>query len=104
YKAAGWPTSTCVGEVAAALFWGPTPVQDAIRRCELLLRDDALDLPGAAYLRAFLGGLVAQKDEFDRARALVHGAQATLQDLGLRAAAGTYCAPLLGEVELLAGA
>jgi tetratricopeptide (TPR) repeat protein len=103
YKAVGWPTSTCVGEVAAALFWGPTPVQDAIRRCELLLRDDALDLPGAAYLRAFLGGLVAQKDEFDRARALLDAAQATLQDLGLRAAADTYCAPLLGEVELLAG-
>jgi tetratricopeptide (TPR) repeat protein len=78
-------------------------VQDAIRRCDLLLRDDALDLPGAAYLRAFLGGLVAQEDDFDRARSLVNSARASLLDLGLRAAADTYCAPLLGEIELLAG-
>jgi class 3 adenylate cyclase/tetratricopeptide (TPR) repeat protein len=103
YKAAGWPTSTCVGEVAAALYWGPTPVEDAIRRCELFLQDEALDLPGAAYLRAFLGGLVAQHHDFDRARARVGSARTTLEDLGMRAAAETYCTPLLGEIELLAG-
>src|SRR6266545_3637328 len=103
YKAVGWPTSTCVGEIAAALYWGPTPVEEAARRCEFLLRDEALDLPGAAYLRAFLGGLVAQGLEFDRARELVDSARTTLEDLGLRAATDTYCTPVLGEIELWAG-
>jgi tetratricopeptide (TPR) repeat protein len=103
YKAVGWPTSTCVGEIAAALYWGPTPVEGAVRRCELLLRDETLDLPGTAYLHAFLGGLVAQRLEFDRARELVDSARTTLEDLGLRAATDTYCAPVLGEIELLAG-
>ena len=26
YRAAAWPTSTCLGEIATALYWGPTPV------------------------------------------------------------------------------
>jgi len=103
YKAVGWPTSTCVGEIAAALYWGPTPVEDAVLRCESLLLDETLDLPGAAYLRAFLGGLLAQRQEFDRARERVQSAGTTLEDLGLRAATDTYCTPVLGEIELLAG-
>jgi DNA-binding SARP family transcriptional activator/tetratricopeptide (TPR) repeat protein len=103
YKAVGWPMSTCVGEIAAALYWGPTPVEDAVLRCESLLRDETLDLPGTAYLNAFLGGFVAQQQEFERARELVDSARATLEDLGLRAATDTYCTPVLGEVELLAG-
>jgi len=103
YKAVGWPTSTCVGEIAAAMYWGPTPVDVAVLRCESLLRDETLDLPGTAYLRAFLGGLVAQQQEFERARELVDSARTTLEDLGLRAAIDTYCTPLLGEIELLAG-
>jgi DNA-binding SARP family transcriptional activator len=103
YKAVGWPASTCVGEIAAALYWGPTPVADAVLRCESLLDDKTLDLPGTAYLYAFLGGLVAQQQEFDRARELVSSARATLEELGLRAATDTYCAPVLGEIELLAG-
>jgi hypothetical protein len=103
YKAAGWPTSTCVGEIAAALYWGPARIDDAVRRCELLLRDDRLDLQGEAYVRAFLGGLIAQRHEFDRARQLVDAARASLDDLGMLAAAETYCLPVLGDVELLAG-
>ena len=71
-----------------------------MRRCESLLRDETLDLPGTAYLRAFLGGLVAQRQEFDRARELVDSARTTLEDLGLRAATDTYCTPVLGEIEL----
>ena len=66
YRAVGWPTSTCVGEIAAALYWGATPVDAAALRCEELLDDETLDLPGAAYLRAFLGGLPAQHGGFDR--------------------------------------
>jgi DNA-binding SARP family transcriptional activator len=101
-KAAAWPTSTSVGELAAALYWGPTPVRDAVRRCEQLLRDE----PGPAtnaYLHSFLGGLVAQQDDFERARELVRSAQDALDDLGLRSAVLTYCRTVLGEIELLGG-
>jgi DNA-binding SARP family transcriptional activator len=102
YRAAAWPTSTCVGEIAAALYWGPTPVGDAVARCEQLLRDESSPVAGA-YLQSFLGGLVAQRDEFERARDLVGSARGTLEDLGLRSSVLTYCSTVLGEIELLAG-
>ena len=103
YRLAGWPISSCVGEIAAALYWGPARVDDAVHRCDLLLQDERLDLPGNAYLRVFLGGLVAQRHEFDRARELAQSAKATLEELGMQAATDTYCLPVLGEIELLAG-
>ena len=103
YRAAGWPTSVCLGEIAVALYWGPTPVPEAIAHCEKLLREESADRVGAAYLRTFLGGLFAQEGDFERARTLVESARATLEDLGHRAAALTYCATVSGEIELLAG-
>lgn len=103
YRAAKWPTSICLGEIAVALYWGPTPVPDAIARCEQLLREESADRIGAAYLGTFLGGLFAQQGDFERARTLVESARATLEDLGHRAAALTYCATVSGEIELLAG-
>ena len=33
------------------MYWGPTPVEQAARRCELLLEDDALDIPEPASSR-----------------------------------------------------
>jgi DNA-binding SARP family transcriptional activator len=102
YRKAAWTTSTCVGELAAALYWGPTPVADAVTRCEQLLRDQ----PGpvaSAYLHSFVGGLLAQQGDFDGGRELVRSAQGTLEDLGLRSGVLTYSRTVLGEIELLAG-
>jgi DNA-binding SARP family transcriptional activator len=103
YKAADWPTSTCLGELAAALYWGATPVDQAVTRCEQLLRNEAKDRVGTAYVTAFLGGLVAQQEDFQRARLLVESAKVTLQDLGLSLGAATYCSQVLSEIEQLAG-
>jgi tetratricopeptide (TPR) repeat protein len=103
YRVAGWPLSLCLGQIAIALYWGPTPVADAISRIETLLDEAAPDRQGAANLETFLGGLVAQLGDFDRARALATSARAALDDLGLRASALTYSATVLGEIELLAG-
>jgi class 3 adenylate cyclase/tetratricopeptide (TPR) repeat protein len=103
YRAAKWPTSTCLGEIAAALYWGPTPVVEAVARCEELLWDEAPDGAGRAYLDVFLGGLVAQQHEFTRARELVRSGGTVLADLGLQTAVQTYCAPVSGDIELLAG-
>jgi hypothetical protein len=103
YREAGWPASTCLGELAAALYWGPTPVNQARTRCERLLATVTTDLPGAAYLRVFLGGFAAQQGAFDRARSLLASASKVLEDLGIRSARTTYCAPVLADVELLSG-
>jgi class 3 adenylate cyclase len=103
YRAAGWPTATCLGQIGAALYWGPAPVDRAVGRIRAHLDGPEPDRAGTAYLRSFLGGLVAQTGRFDEGRALVASARAVLDDLGLRAAALTSCVGLLADIELLAG-
>jgi DNA-binding SARP family transcriptional activator len=103
YRAAGWPTATCLGQIGAALYWGPAQVEQALGWIRSHLDGDGGDRVGRAYLSSFLGGLVAQTGSFDEARALVASARAVLDDLGLRAAALTSCVGLLGDIELLAG-
>ena len=103
YQRADWSVSTCLGEIAAALYWGATPVDRAIARIDELLREHSGEQAGVAYLRTFLGGLVAQRGDFREARALVAEGQATLEELGLRASVLTYGRTVLGDIELLAG-
>ncbi|HUG64553.1 MAG TPA: AAA family ATPase, partial [Gaiellaceae bacterium] len=103
YKNSGWPTSTCLGEIAKALYYGPTPVPEAITRCERLLKVEVADRAGRANLEVFLGGLMAQRGDYDQARTLVGSAQATYMDLGQWSAAAMDCGAILGEVELRAG-
>jgi len=103
YKKSGWPTSTCIGEIAAALYYGPTLVPKAIARCEELLRDEVADRAGSANVVAFLGGLVAQRGDLGEARDLVVSARTTFEDLGQRTAVAYYCAPVLADVELFGG-
>ena len=103
YKAAGWPTSTCLGEIATALYYGPTSVPEAIRRCEQLLQNEAADHVASANVQVFLGGLVAQRGDFEPARRLIASARETFEDLGQHTVATTYCSAVLGDVELLAG-
>jgi class 3 adenylate cyclase len=103
YVYSGWPAFPCLGEISNALYYGPTPVRRAIARCEELLRDQASDRSGAAYVRAFLGGLAAQIGEFDEARELIASSRTTFDDLGQRTAMANISGPMLGDVELLAG-
>jgi tetratricopeptide (TPR) repeat protein len=102
YEKARWSVATCLGELAAALYWGPVPIDEAIARCEQLLRDHDPDLAGRAYILTFLGGMNAQRDDFGRARDYVDSARSTLEDLGLQAPARIYWAHVLSEIELLA--
>ena len=102
YKSSNWPTSTCLGEIAIALYFGPTPVSRAIARCKALLKVDASDRVGRANIEVFMGGLIAQHGNFDEARELVASARATYEDLGQRTSATPYCAMVLGDIELLA--
>ena len=103
YTNAGWPSATCLGQVAAALYYGPTPVAAGIARCQALLRDPAVDSVGEAHVTAFLGGLVAQRGEFEDAHTHIASSREIYEELGQRAAAATFCGTLLADVELLAG-
>ena len=103
YRRSAWPISTPAGELAAALYYGPMPVPMGIARCQELLRDRLVDHVGSAHILVFSGGLVAQRGDFDEARARIASARATYEDLGQPAVAATYCGALLADVELLAG-
>jgi DNA-binding SARP family transcriptional activator/tetratricopeptide (TPR) repeat protein len=103
YRRSNWPVSGAAGEIANALYHGPTPALEAIDRCEKLLSTEALDLHGQAIVEAFLGGLAAQTGEFERARALIDSAITVHDELGQRAAGGMVTASVRAEVDLLAG-
>jgi DNA-binding SARP family transcriptional activator len=103
YRRSTWPTTTCLGELANALYYGPTPVRAAVARCEALLETDDPSALGRANLEVFLGGLTAQRGDFDLARALVGSARASFDALGQRASAAVLGGAILGDIELLAG-
>jgi class 3 adenylate cyclase/tetratricopeptide (TPR) repeat protein len=102
YKSAGWPTSTCLGQVGAALYYGPTPVLTGIARCDSLLHDPVLDRAGRANVTVFLAGLLAQRGDFGEARARIASARATYDELGMGVDAG-HSETVLADVELYAG-
>ena len=102
YKRSTWPSSICAGEIANALYNGPSPVADAIARCEALLASEVTTRHGQANVEAYLGGLCAQLGDFDRARTLIGSASDTYDQLGHRLSAATFVGIILGDVELLA--
>ena len=102
YRRSTWPVSTAVGEIANALYFGPTPVPEAIGRCDELLRTEGLDRHGRANIEAYMAGLVAQTGAFARAHALSSSATDTYEELGHRTSAATFSSAILGEVHLLA--
>ena len=101
YRRSGWPASACLAQLCAALFNGPTPVEEAIARCEDLLRE-VEDLAGEANVRAFLGALEAMRGRFDEALALIAEARLLFDDLGHAPAVARKCGPLAAFVYLLA--
>ena len=103
YRRSTWPVTTVVGEIANALYFGPTPVGEAIERCEALLETDGVDRYGRANVEVFMGGLVAQTGAFERASALVASANAAYEELGQRTSAATFSSAIAGEVQLLTG-
>jgi tetratricopeptide (TPR) repeat protein len=101
YARSGWPTSAAAGEIANALYYGPAPVSAAIGRCEELLRSGAETRHGRANVTVFLGGLVAQRGEFEQGRDLIESARSTYEELGQKASAAIASAAVLGDVHLL---
>jgi len=94
--------SSLVALLAQALHYGPTPVEEAIERCEQLLGETDADRALEAALRSTLGGLYAMRGDFDRARALWARSRQLYEELGLqhRRAARSL---IPATIELLAG-
>lgn len=89
--------------VTACHFWGPTPVDEAIRRIERLIADH----PGrrgieAGALRA-VGGLKAMRGEFEEARADMARGDQLAREIGLTQIVISTGGHFLGPLELLAG-
>ena len=75
--------STFSGLLGQALFYGPTPVVQAIPRVEALLRE-AGDPAVRATLKVSRAGLLAMVGATDEARRVYRDAAAVFDDLGLR--------------------
>jgi hypothetical protein len=97
----GWSTAAILGDLAAALFYGPTPVPQAIRRCNALLQD--ADLGGEANVLPFLACLEAMRRRFPLARRLLDRAEGLYAELGQGTFGVAACAARRAEVEVLAG-
>jgi DNA-binding SARP family transcriptional activator len=102
YRRSGWSASGCLAEVAAALFYGPAPVLEGVKRCEELLLE-ATDRVGRANVLAFMAGLKALGGDLDEARQLIGEAAATYEEIGEVYALANNSGRVLSRIELLAG-
>jgi tetratricopeptide (TPR) repeat protein len=100
YRRSGWSSQTSLGLVAISLFYGPTPVAEALDACTALL--DQADLGGEAHVLAWMAGLEAMRRRFGDARDLVDRAKRRHQQLGQLWGAQIDCAEVAGEIEMLA--
>jgi class 3 adenylate cyclase/tetratricopeptide (TPR) repeat protein len=88
--------------LGTALLWGPTPVAEAVLRCQELLTEAEGNEPMRANVLAALAGLRALEGEFERARRLRADAERIYLDLGLRMAIGGLT-QVAAQIERLAG-
>jgi tetratricopeptide (TPR) repeat protein len=87
---------------AAAAAFGPTPVGEAIERCEQMVRQVAGDRQSEATITAFQGSLLALQGSFEEARRLAARALAMLDELGLDVTYSHMCLEAW-RIEMLAG-
>jgi tetratricopeptide (TPR) repeat protein len=88
--------------LASSSFVGPTPVAEAIRRCEAILEQVREDRRSAAATLYSLAGLYAMIGRFDAARERLDLACRTLEDLGFITLSASFT-QYEGLVEILAG-
>jgi class 3 adenylate cyclase/predicted ATPase len=103
-RRAGDPRAEVRGAIAyaSAAVYGPTPVDQAIERCEELLAAAAADQHAAATIQLLVSQLYAMRGDFDHARTLYRAAHAKLEELR----AGIYALSTSSDtarVEMLAG-
>jgi predicted ATPase/class 3 adenylate cyclase len=87
---------------ATAALYGPTPAEEAIRRCEEIVASELGDRQAEGLVLCALAQLHAMRGEIDRGRELYRSARAVLEDVGgVVAAASTSLDS--ASVEMLAG-
>ncbi len=89
-------------QYAIAALYGPTPVTEAIARCEAIVADAVGDRRTQGLVMSLLSGLQAMQGDFDRARDLYTHARLMLADLG-RSVVAASTSQQSCEVEMLAG-
>ena len=100
YRRSGWSASACLGELGTALYYGPTPVADAIRRCAELLEEAVTDRACEANLLVFTGGLHSMLGRFEEARELVARARETFEEIGMASPVANLCGAIGGAIEM----
>ncbi|HEX2506157.1 MAG TPA: AAA family ATPase [Gaiellaceae bacterium] len=102
-RAGGEREADIVIGLETAHYWGPTPVEPCIERCEALLGEPLGRRPTVeAALVGTLAGLQAMRGRFDEARALYARQRAIHEDLGRPYSAAAWT--MVGaRVEMLAG-
>ncbi len=101
YRRSGWSTSGCLSEIGSALYHGPTPIPEALERCERLL-EEATDRPGRAHVLAFLAGLHSYDERADEALRLLDDADNIYRDLRDDYSLANTSGRIRGRVHLLA--
>jgi class 3 adenylate cyclase/tetratricopeptide (TPR) repeat protein len=95
--------STIIGLLARALAYGPTPVQDAISRCDELSESVLGDVEVRAGIASTVAWLHAMQGHFDEARKLAEEGRAIYEELGLRYMLAGEHSFAASSIELLAG-
>ena len=87
--------------IASAMFFGPAPASEGIRRCEAIRTEVEGNLPAVADVLQPLAGLHAMQGRFAAARELLAASEAAFEDLGLTLSSAVSHQAAM--VELLAG-
>jgi ATP/maltotriose-dependent transcriptional regulator MalT len=85
-----------------AAVWGPTPVPEAIARCEQIVEQVRGDRRTEGLVKSLLGRLEAMRGDFPRARGLAREAKAMLEDMGTSVVTASTSLDSCG-IETLAG-
>ncbi len=88
---------------AQALYYGPTPVPDAIEECERYLAEHPENRSLEASVTGVLAGLRAMQGDFTRARSLRARSRELHEELGQRLRIAATFTILAAEIEELAG-
>ena len=101
-RGSGWSTAGCLSEIAAALYYGPTPVPEAQERCEQLL-DEATDRLATAHVLVFLAGLQGYDERVDDALRLLDEADVIYRQVADEHGLANTSGRLRGRVCAVAG-
>ena len=87
---------------AQALYYGRTPVSEALARCEQYLAEQADDRLLEASVSTVLAGLRAMQGDFDEARSMYSQARSVHEELGRHFRVATVASLIAAEIEQLA--